>query len=157
MKKCQRCPKQATVHITEVLTAGAFEEVHLCEDCARKYLYPAGGSPKKGAAKAVADPDDFGGKVCTACGLKFVEFRNAGRFGCPHDYDQFREELTPLLDSIHGSTKHEGKTPRGRPKQKSSQAELNTLKRKLQLAVTEEHYEEAAQLRDHIRRLEEAT
>ena len=55
MKKCQRCPKQATVHITEVLTAGAFEEVHLCEDCARKYLYPAGGSPKKGAAKAVAD------------------------------------------------------------------------------------------------------
>ena len=37
--KCQRCPKQATLHITEVLGEDRFEEVHLCEDCAKKYLY----------------------------------------------------------------------------------------------------------------------
>ena len=156
MKKCQRCPKQATVHITEVLSAGGFEEVHLCEECSRKYLYPSGGG-KKAASKAAVDPDDLGGKVCTACGLKFVEFRNAGRCGCPHDYDQFCEELTPLLESIHGSTRHEGKSPRGLPKQKSSLAELNSLRKKLQQAVTYEHYEEAARLRDRIRQLEEAT
>ena len=156
MKKCQRCPKQATVHITEVLSGGGFEEVHLCEDCARQYLYPTG-SGKKGASKSIPEADEIGGKVCTVCGLKFVEFRNAGRFGCSHDYDQFREELTPLLESIHGSTRHEGKTPRGLPKQRSSQAELSSLKKKLQQAVTEEHYEEAAQLRDRIRKLEEAS
>lgn len=155
MKKCQRCPKQATVHITEVLSGGGFEEVHLCEDCARKYLHPTSGAKKSG--KGTADADDLGGKTCPACGLKFVEFRNAGRFGCPHDYDQFREELTPLLESIHGSTRHEGKSPRATPKAKPVNAELNTLKRKLQQAVVEEHYEEAAQLRDRIRRLEDAT
>lgn len=157
MKKCQRCPKQASVHITEVLTTGGYEEVHLCEDCARKYLYPSGGSNKKGSAKAVTDPDELGGKTCPTCGLKFVEFRNAGRFGCPHDYDVFREELTPLLESLHGGTKHEGKAPRELPKQKTALAELSNLKRKLQQAVSDEHYEEAAQLRDRIRRLEEAT
>jgi len=155
MKKCQRCPKQATTHITEVLKGGGFEELHFCEECGRKYLYPSGNPKKPG--KVVADPDDFGGKVCAACGLKFVEFRNSGRCGCPHDYDHFREELTPLLESIHGSTRHEGKSPRGLPKQKSSSSELHTLRRKLLQAVTEELYEEAAQLRDRIRQLEEAT
>ena len=36
--KCQRCTKQATLHITEVLGEDRFDEVHLCEDCAKKYL-----------------------------------------------------------------------------------------------------------------------
>jgi protein arginine kinase activator len=154
MKKCQRCPKQATVHITEVLSAGGYEEVHLCEECARKYLHPA--ASKKSNTKTTSNTDDLSEKTCEICGLKFVEFRNAGRFGCQHDYDQFREELTPLLESIHGVAKHEGKTPRSLPKQKSTQAELNTLRKKLQQAVNQEHYEEAAQIRDRIRQLEDA-
>ena len=47
--KCQRCPKQATLHITEVLGEDRFEEVHLCEECAKKYLYEP--QQKKNAAK----------------------------------------------------------------------------------------------------------
>jgi protein arginine kinase activator len=149
--KCQRCPKPATLHITEVLPHDKYEEYHLCEECAKKYLYPAGG-PKK-AAKA--DADDPGGKVCDACGLRFVEFRNSGRLGCPHDYDSFRDELVPLLESIHGDAKHQGKTPRRLPKAKAAQHELGQLRRHLQQAVTAEDYEEAARLRDRIKRLEE--
>ena len=34
--KCQRCPKQATLHITEVLGEDRYEEVHLCEECAKQ-------------------------------------------------------------------------------------------------------------------------
>ena len=47
--KCQRCPKQATLHITEVLGEDRYDEVHLCEDCAKKYLYEP---QKQAAAKA---------------------------------------------------------------------------------------------------------
>jgi protein arginine kinase activator len=158
--KCQRCPKQATLHITEVLPDERFEELHLCEDCAKKYLYePAAQQQAAKKAGPAADPDladDLGGKQCEACGIKFVEFRNAGRLGCPHDYDTFREELLPLLESIHGDVRHQGKTPRRLPRAKSAQVELAQLRKKLQQAVLEEAYEEAARIRDRIRQVEEA-
>ncbi len=158
--KCQRCPKQATLHITEVLPDERFEELHLCEDCAKKYLYePAAQQAAKKAGQPAAEldlGDDPTGKQCEACGIKFVEFRNAGRLGCPHDYDSFRAELLPLLESIHGDVRHQGKAPRRLPKAKSAQAELAQLRKQLQQAVLEEAYEEAARLRDRIRQLEEA-
>jgi len=157
MSKCQRCPKQACYHITEVLAPEQVEELHLCEDCAKKHLYePPAAEKKAGKAAATADdPADLGGKQCDDCGIKFVEFRNTGRLGCPHDYDAFREELLPLLENIHGDTKHAGKSPRRLPKAKAHQAELSQLRRRLQQAVTDEAYEEAARIRDRIKELEE--
>lgn len=156
--KCQRCLKQATLHITEVLGEERFEELHLCEDCAKKYLYEPQqqkAAGKTGNAAEGEDVDTSGDKQCDACGLKFVEFRNNGRLGCSHDYDAFKEDLTPLLESVHGDTKHVGKVPRRLPKVKGANVELTTLRRKLQQAVTDEAYEEAARLRDRIRQLEE--
>lgn len=86
--------------------------------------------------------------------MKFVDFRNSGRLGCPHDYQAFAAELTPLLESIHGSTRHLGKTPRRLPRNKQLQQELTRLRKQLHQAVVEEAYEEAARLRDRIRELE---
>ena len=37
--KCQKCTKAATLHITEILSEEQVEELHLCEECAQKYLY----------------------------------------------------------------------------------------------------------------------
>ena len=118
--KCQQCPKQATLHITEVLGENRFEEVHLCEECAQKYLYETRRRRRSADARdAGRGPGD---KQCEPCGIKFVEFRNTGRLGCPHDYEAFKDELLPLLESIHGDTRHAGKTPRGgRPKRVRSQ------------------------------------
>jgi len=153
--KCQRCPKQATLHITDVLGEDRFEEVHLCEDCAKKYLY----EPQKKAAKA-SEPaaseegEAPAGPTCDVCGISYLEFRNNGRFGCPHDYDAFKTELLPLLDSIHGETRHVGKTPRRLPRSQGALVELTTLRRRLQQLVTEENYEEAARVRDRIKELE---
>ena len=160
--KCQRCPKQATVAITEVLGDERFEELNFCEDCAKRYLAdgdkppaPPKASPAAAtAAKAAALVADPAEKQCDACGVKFVEFRNTGRLGCPHDYDQFRDELLPLLDSIHGDVRHAGKSPRKKPLAQSTQLELAGLRKRLQRAVTDEAYEAAAKLRDQIRRLE---
>ena len=108
--KCQHCPKLSTLQITEIHGESNFEEFHLCEECAQKYLYETSPKKKKG--------DAFGGseKHCDQCGTKFVDFRNSGRLGCPHDYRAFQAELLPLLESIHSATRHAGKTPR-RPSQ----------------------------------------
>ncbi len=178
--KCRACPKAAVLHITEVLPDDRFEELHYCEECGRRYLStsPDGG----GGAKATPDEaDDFAEAIdaaslvateaaalieadgpdarpCEVCGLKFVEFRNSGRLGCPHDYDHFREELLPLLESIHGDTVYAGKSPkapaRATPKPPRDAGELAALRKKLTRAVKDEDYEAAARLRDRIRELE---
>ena len=152
--KCQRCSKPATLHITEVLPDDRFEEFHLCEECAKKYLYPASG--KKPSGKADDAGDDPNSKHCAECGIKFVEFRNSGRLGCSRDYDHFSAELVPLLESIHGDTRHSGKAPRRGAARSPEPNELPQLRRKLQQAVTDEAYESAAKLRDRIRQLEES-
>lgn len=155
--KCQRCSKQATLHITEVLGEERFEEVHLCEDCAKKYLYAPQQKKqgKAGAAGSEVEEDVPAGAKCPACGMTFVEFRNHGRFGCGHDYDLFKPELLSLLESVHGDTKHSGKTPRRAPRAKTALTELTQLRHSLQTLVNEEKYEEAARIRDRIRELED--
>jgi protein arginine kinase activator len=158
--KCQKCTKQATLHITELLGEEQFEELHLCEECAHKYLYEPQkktGTAKagEGAAEEADETSALNQRECPQCGIKFVEFRNSGRLGCPNDYAEFRQELQPLLENIHGDTKHNGKTPRRLPQTKQTQSELTQLRKQLHQAITKEAYEEAAKLRDQIKQLEE--
>jgi protein arginine kinase activator len=159
--KCQKCNKAATLHITEVLSEEHYEELHLCEECAQKYIHepqPQGPGQKAGEGGPGEESDEaalLNQRECPVCGIKFVEFRNSGRLGCPNDYQEFREELTPLLENIHGEIRHCGKTPRRLPQNKQAQTELIQLRKQLHQAVTKEAYEEAARLRDRIRALEE--
>jgi protein arginine kinase activator len=172
--KCQKCPNAATLHITEIMSEDSIEELHLCEGCAQKYLYEpqnkqAGGKhaappgafttgPTSGLGHGAAEEEGSGSpqRECEICGIKFVDFRNTGRLGCPHDYQAFKEELTPLLENIHGEVKHVGKVPRRLPQARQTQSELAQLRKQLLQAVNKEHYEEAARLRDRIRQLEES-
>ena len=159
--KCQKCAKAATLHITEILGEEQIEELHLCEECAQKYLYEPH-QKQAGMKAAVAshgeesDEPSVLNRECDVCGVKFVDFRNSGRLGCPHDYEVFRGELIPLLENIHGETRHCGKTPRRLPQNKETQSALVQLRKQLLQAVNKEAYEEAARLRDQIRRLEES-
>jgi protein arginine kinase activator len=159
--KCNKCPKAATLHITEIISEDQVEELHLCEDCAHKYLYEPNqkGAAKAGAGISAEEIEEAGAGVmnreCPVCGMKFIDFRNTGRLGCPHDYEAFKEELTPLLENIHGETRHCGKTPRRLPQTRQTQSELVQLRKQLLQAISKEAYEEAAQLRDRIRQLEE--
>lgn len=152
--KCRNCPKTATLHITEVEPDDRCEQVHFCEDCGRRYLSepvtPSQPLPEPAPLEeeGALEPNP---QPCEECGIKFVEFRNSGRLGCPHDYDCFREELLPLLESIHGDVKHAGKTPR---RKTVRSVDLGSLRKRLQRAVGEEDYEQAAKLRDQIRQAE---
>ncbi len=159
--KCQRCHNTATLHITEVLPDEQFEELHLCEQCAHKYLYDPQAKPA-GAKASISEKASEGEETallnqqeCPLCGMTFVEFRNTGRLGCPNDYQEFRSELVPLLENIHGEARHVGKTPRRLPQTKQTQNELMQLRNRLKQAVTREDYEEAARIRDRIKALEE--
>ena len=156
--KCLHCSKPAIMHITEVLPDDAYEELHLCEDCAPKYLAEPK-SPSKALEVSALDEHEealaLNEQQCDHCKIKFVDFRNSGRLGCPHDYLVFLAELVPLLESIHGSARHSGKTPRRLPQTRHKQQELAQLRKQLNEAIDKERYEEAAALRDRIRVLEQ--
>lgn len=161
--KCHRCPKVATLHITE-LVKGEAHELHLCEECAQAYLQnPEGGESGEGGAGGLikapagigeAELEELEKLVCPSCKMTFREFRNQGRLGCANCYVAFREELLPLLENIHGETHHCGKFPKRAPDDSQKRFQLTKLRNDLRLAVAEESYEEAARLRDQIQELE---
>lgn len=160
--RCQRCPKPATLHLTEIVGPKQIEELHFCEECAQKHLYePALASgeklPEPKPVEKASDADEFEALnrlECTQCGITFKDFRSTGRLGCPHDYEVFKKELIPLLENIHGEIKHMGKSPRRKYPQSATSTQLSALRKQLQGAIGREDYEQAAQIRDQIRHLE---
>jgi protein arginine kinase activator len=83
------------------------------------------------------------------------------RIGCENDYELFKEELTELLQKIHGSSRHVGKTPpeaadeaKREVEHARREAELAKFRKELDDLVKAEKYEEAAKLRDKIREAE---
>ena len=159
--KCNRCPKMATLHITEIVKCEA-QELHLCEDCAKQYLNEGaeqqapgtGGGLIKAGSAGEAELTEMDKLVCPTCKLTFREFRNQGRLGCSHCYLAFQEELLPLLENIHGETQHCGKFPKRAPDDSQKQYQLIKLRNDLRVAIAEESYEQAAKLRDQIQELE---
>jgi protein arginine kinase activator len=160
---CQRCPDEATIHLTETIN-GKRRELHLCQQCARKagLALPETKSDlaldKVVQTLIVAHVGELVGAlaqlVCPCCGTKFMEFRASGRLGCPHDYQVFNRGLLPLLQRAHHATRHVGKVP-GRRAGSDSAARLQ-LRASLREAVAREAYEEAATLRDQLRQKEGA-
>ncbi|MFO1020675.1 MAG: UvrB/UvrC motif-containing protein [Planctomycetales bacterium] len=156
--KCYRCSNPATLHVTEIIQ-GTAHELHLCEECAQQYLSNpvsalAASNPAVEVSADDEQLDELDKLVCPNCGISFKEFRSQGRLGCPHDYIAFQEELLPLLENIHGETQHCGKVPKRAPDDSRKQYELIKLRNDLRVAIAEESYERAAQIRDEIQRLE---
>ena len=146
------------MHVTETID-GQRRELHLCAACARKAGVIVAEKPPMLALDKVVQNlivthvGELVGALaelaCPHCGLKFMEFRAEGRLGCPHDYEAFARGLAPLLQRAHGATRHVGKVPRRR---RPAAAERLKLRAGLRDAIGREDYEEAARIRDLLRR-----
>ena len=154
--KCQRCSNEATVHLADIVEQHK-KELHLCQSCAEAQNLLQKQDLNLSAILQTLighhlgrETDELARLACPACGIKYMEFRAAGRLGCPHDYAVFRTGIEPLLQKIHRATRHHGKTPR-RVLPAGDQAEAVELRRRLQTAVDAEQYEEAARLHALLR------
>jgi protein arginine kinase activator len=160
--KCQACGQPATVHVTE-LKQMQKRELHLCEACARKHQLvtepqqelnlPAILQMLLGSSVGALFDD---APTCSACGLTYAGFRQQGWLGCPHDYEEFRSGLVPLLERLQRSIQHTGKVPRRWLRRHRRQQSLADLQQQLRIAIDTERYEDAARLRDQIRQQESA-
>ena len=153
---CQRCKNNASVHLTQRVGESR-QELHLCLACAKKAGLAVPEKPPDLALDAVvqslivAHVGELVGELadlsCPDCGIKYMEFRAGGRLGCPQDYRVFSRGLLPVLQRVHGATRHVGKAARQRP------GAINRLRLRSQLreAILHENYEEAARIRDELR------
>lgn len=156
---CDNCQQhEATIHLTQVVDDQS-REIHLCEHCAEEsgmnlqsvmsipeLLFGMGQTEPAGADNSKAR-----GKSCPHCHLRGQDFKKNGRLGCPHCYETFEEELSPMLAAMHKGTRHTGKVPESVQKGLAVASRRDELKRKLEVAIREERYEEAALLRDQLR------
>ena len=155
-------------------------EIHLCVAhaveaglvAAETDLTAATGAPASEAADSVpptaivpATPGPMGLTVvrnappptdcCPVCGMSWQQFRQAGVMGCPHDYAVFETRLLPLLKRAQeGAVQHAGKVPLALRKGEPVHEVVSLrLRRELQRALDAENYEQAAQLRDQLKKL----
>ena len=158
---CQRCGNRpATVHVTEVAAAGGHSEAHLCSACCQDAGWapvlppPAVSELVAPAPAAAADEVDAGDDTaCPTCGLAFADYQQVNLLGCAHDWIRFAEPLRELVQRWHGAERHVGRRP-GDVAPAAGDARRAELAAELTAAVAGEHYEEAARLRDLLRRLE---
>jgi protein arginine kinase activator len=160
--KCQFCSNPATVHLT-TLSGLKKKAVHLCEACAKQQQVIAPAKPELNIQAIVhfmlgsqlgPEAEKLAKLTCPHCGMGYMQFRQDGRLGCPHDYEAFQSGLDPILKRVHRATRHIGKAPRHRDQNLGRQVELYDLHRRLREAIDLEAFEEAAQLRDLIRQKE---
>lgn len=89
-------------------------------------------------------------KQCPTCGSTIHDISITNRLGCADCYEFFKTELKPVIAKMQNTLKHVGKSP------KKKNFNVNDLEVRLSDAVKKENYEEAAIIRDEIKRLRNA-
>jgi protein arginine kinase activator len=150
--QCEACQLNPATVLVKQVQDGKALELHLCADCAAAKGITAH-SPLSltdflfGIEKAEGPrPEPKKQKACTNCHMRAGDFQKISRLGCSRCYVTFAEELKPILADMHRGTRHVGKVPQ----RHAAAAEISELRRRLELAVGAQDFEQAAQLRDRI-------
>ncbi|MBR4067948.1 MAG: UvrB/UvrC motif-containing protein [Clostridia bacterium] len=169
---CDECGKNLAVFSVTITSGSGTSNRHLCSDCMKKmeatfsqgtfHSFLSSILGMLGTAQQEQDE-----RVCGHCGLHYSEFERTGRLGCAHCYQEFANELKPMLQRIHGSSQHVGRAPLNAAepgessvsvaseptRQQLLEQRIQELRQKMDEAVTAENFEAAAQYRDEIRAL----
>ncbi len=107
--------------------------------------------------------------TCESCGSTFEDIINSGRYGCANCYDVFEDRMDPILKKLQGSNRHNGrigkisdnsikfdnknqKTKNQDIEKDTKETKIEKLQEDLKKAIKEERYEDAAKIRDEIKK-----
>lgn len=158
---CENCGQNTATTYYKKVVNGVVTEKHLCSVCAAKSGI-SGGAQTDWAnmlasvfGDAFADQKKVAQKQCECCGSTFKSIAETGKAGCAKCYDTFYNEWLPYLKRIHGNVKHIGKIPNKAPLAVSkTEDKIAALRSELNKLVAAEDFENAAIVRDQIRKLE---
>ena len=97
---------------------------------------------------------------CPGCNSTFDEIASKGKFQCPKCYETFESQIDEIIKKIQGSNTHVGRLGMSKPLEVTKQVKHNNkisnkleeLKLQLKQAIKEERYEDAAKIRDEIKK-----
>ncbi|MBQ2759805.1 MAG: UvrB/UvrC motif-containing protein [Clostridia bacterium] len=159
---CQNCHKNDALMHMKRIKNGETYEIHLCTDCAKALGYsdmfsslPSSFASVLGAVYSQPKLSLLGNKVlrCETCSFTFEDIARTGGLGCPDCYKVFADKLLPVVNKIHGRVSYSGKIPKSATAETKLDFRIDELKKKLNIAIDEQNFERAAQIRDEIRAL----
>lgn len=180
---CENCKKrEANVRYSENIN-GVKKELHLCEECSRElgitekmdFRMPTFDLSNFFGSflEDFSTSQDFMPLLseikqikCDSCNSTFDDIVNTGRYGCPNCYDVFEDRMDPILKKLQGANRHSGRLGKiSENNVKYQEVEKNKidngnknkieeLQEKLKKAIKEERYEDAAKIRDEIKKEE---
>ena len=157
MPLCQICKKrEATVYFTKVIN-GQKTDLYVCKQCAGAEGIKIDLNTLIAGLLGLENViDNTGPSVvrCDNCGMTIEEFNNCGRMGCSRCYEVFYEPMQALLTRIQGNNYHRGKIPKRLEQYNEAKFKIEELKKQISECIRTEAYEQAAQLRDQIKTLE---
>src|SRR5580700_2922349 len=160
MQCCICKEKPATVHLTQIV-GDKMQKLDLCEECAKAKgvnetpFAMADIMLGLGASQQLEEASPGVDLKCPRCGFSQADFKKSGRLGCPECYRTFAEGLSGLLKTMHKGTRHTGKAPEALRVSRENSDRLKSLQKKLNKAIESENFEEAAQLRDELKKINE--
>lgn len=154
---CEECGINPAEVVVTTVVNGESTSRHLCRECLRRYQTGEMQAVLAAILAAMAQkqqqtPDI----VCPRCGETYAQFQKSGMLGCAQCYQAFRKELTPLITRVQGRAQHAGRRPAGSAEEQEMLNRREELRARMEAAVAEENFEEAALLRDQLRAMTEA-
>ncbi len=150
--KCSKCGKNnANITYNQNIN-GEVTNLNLCEECAHKLgifnSFDDIFSPMVLDLDYIL-PEEI---KCKKCGYTLSKYRNSGLFGCDSCYDTFKNEIDSILLKLQGKNRNVQKLESNKNDKPESQEEK--LRKELEQLVKDEKFEEAAVIRDKIKKLE---
>ena len=154
---CENCEEELTIHLTQIIN-NKIKKIDMCQNCPN--------------AKSIEDPNQFNllsdlvskpfvgsdaeetMETCATCGYTEKMLKKTGRLGCADCYDTFEVTLKPMLAGMHNGQAHMGKVPSVYHRDLLVR-QLEDLRETLNEKIEAEEYEEAINIRDQIKEIEE--
>lgn len=164
---CEHCHENEAKISYTIVEGNDTKQMHVCPSCFQEFLaeqFPSSQIPPLDIQPMIQellslfhgkDAEEEEGRTCRVCGRSLKEFRKTGMFGCDNCYNTFAEELNALLPRMQGADHHVGAMPEAFRRNREASEKEQALKDRLDAAVADERYEDAALLRDEIKALKE--
>ncbi|MFO8063517.1 MAG: UvrB/UvrC motif-containing protein [Spirochaetota bacterium] len=153
---CDICSEREAVIQVQRTWGRQTDEMNVCDVCAAQIgIDPESKMPTPSVEELISgamsgNAEDEETARCEACGRSYREIRNTGRLGCAQCYAVFENEIRSVLERRPSPAQHAGKYPERLKVYKRFFIDRERLRRRLEAAVTEEDYEQAAKLRDEL-------
>lgn len=178
---CENCGKrEANVRYSENIN-GVKKQMNLCEECSSKlgitndmnFNFPSFefsnlfGSFLEDFTTSGFLPlmDEIKQLKCDSCGYTFDDIINNGRYGCANCYDVFDDKMEPILKKLQGANRHTGRIGKisdnkvkfeenknSKQEKDKNKSNKEKLEEDLKKAIKEERYEDAAKIRDELKK-----